>query len=99
MATKVFQGEVIESKDGSFPDKRSSEMIVGHSITLMLDDERQKRFFVSERNTCYGEAKLIVKGNTVRIHANAEPGFSDAVKWTPVQIEVVRETEKKEIPF
>jgi len=105
MATKVFQGEVIKSADGSFPDKKSSETIVGWELVVLLDDEHQKRFFVSERNVCYNEAKIIVPGNQVRVHANAEPGFGDAPKWTPVQIEKLigaahtPEELKKEPPF
>jgi len=97
MATKVFQGEVIESTDGSFPEKKTNPetgkfeetgmMITGWNITLLLNESSQKRFFISAQNVCYTEAKQVVKGATVRVHADAVPGFKNEPKWVPVQIE------------
>jgi len=88
---KTFQGKVIESKDNSFLDKKTGETIVGWGLVLMLTDDIQKRFFISDRNVCYREAKEIVKGNVARVHADAQPGFGDQVKWVPVQIENILE--------
>jgi len=96
MATKAFQGEVIGSEDGTFTDNKTGEAIVGWNITIKLTDELQKRFFISERNTCFVEAKSLVKGNSIILHADANPGFNDKVKWVPVQIE---KSASKEPPF
>jgi len=99
MANKAFKGEVIESKDGSFTDSKTGELIVGWNISLMLTEEISKRFFISDRNVCYNEAKALVKGNVVVVHADGQPGFNDRMKWVPIQIEKIGATEKKEPPF
>jgi len=96
MATKAFKGEVIESKDSTFV--RDGETIVGWSISLMIDEDTQKTFFVSERNLCYPQAKQIVKGNSLLVHADATRGQGDRVKWLPVEIKKLDET-GSEIPF
>lgn len=99
MANKAFQGEVIRSEDGSFMPERGDSLIVGWKLVLMLNDDLTKEFFVTDRNPCYNEAKQLVKGNTARVHAMAEQGRNERVKWVPAQIEKISDTEKKEPPF
>lgn len=99
MATKTFQGEVIESKDGSFAEKKQNpdtrkmeetgEMITGWKITILLNESTQRQFFISSRSLCYKEAQQIVKGQTVRVHAHATPGYGTEVKYVPVQLETI----------
>jgi len=92
MATKAFQGEVIRSEDASFTTE-IGETIVGWRIVLMLTDELTKNFFISDRNPEYTNAKGCVKGQHVRVHANAESGRYDKVKWVAVQIEKLDQKE------
>lgn len=101
MATKTFKGEVIRSEDGSFAERKPNPMtgvledtgmmIVGWSLVLMLNDDQQKKFWVSAQGVCYNDAKAVVSGNEVIVNANAQPGQGDRVKWVPVEIKIVDE--------
>lgn len=100
MATKAFQGEVIKSEQSSFiPDRGDGSVIVNWKLVIMLTDELTKEFNITDRNVCYNQAKELVKGNEIIIHANAEPGRNERVKWVPIQIEKMGATEKKEPSF
>jgi len=108
MANKIFQGEVIESKDASFEGKRfnpetmktepSGEIIVGWSLVLLLNENAQKRFFLSDRNLCYNEAKSLVSGNRCRVVCNAQPGGGNEPKWVPIELKKLDDA-GGEIPF
>lgn len=108
MANKIFQGEVIESKDGSFEGKKfnpetfknepSGEMIMGWRLTVLTGENSQKRFFITDRNHCYEEAKRVVVGNKIRVHCVAEPGTGNEPKWTTVELKKLDE-DGGEIPF
>lgn len=98
MATKQFQGEVIESRDSSFQDQRG-ELINNWRIGVMLNEDSQRTFHIGKDNPCRKEAEQIVKGSTVRITAEPVAGQGTAVKWRALQIEQIGVDEKKDIPF
>jgi len=98
MATKAFQGEIIRSEDASFTTE-VGETVVGWRLVLMLTEELTKSFFISDRNPEFTNAKQFVKGEHVRVHANAESGRDNKVKWVAVQLEKIGQPEKKEPPF
>jgi len=92
MANKVFKGEIIESRDGTFTAKPRHvadvpETIEGWNITLLTSENSQKRFFCKKQGgLVYDQAKAFVNGDQAMIACVAKPGFGTEPKWEPIEI-------------
>jgi len=89
MANKQFQGEVIESKDSSFTG-RSGELVNLWEVAILVSDDVSRRFLIGPDALCRREAEQCVKGQHVRISAEAVPTIDGKVKWRALQIEKVQ---------
>jgi len=91
---KVFVGELIESGDGTFSERKNGIVtglqIEGWRLGVSLSETETRSWFISKRDKeLYESAQIPRVGYPVKVTCNQECGFHGGVKWRVIDVQEI----------